>query len=95
MLVKGLLDGAISKVHINGLFTEEIPDTRGVFQGDPLSPLLFAITTQPLMEYLEFKLATRDINGVKISKELTICHCLFADDVGIFIPTDEDSFTKL
>lgn len=95
MLVKGLLDGAISKVHINGLFIEEIPVTRGVCQGDPLSPLLFVITTQPLMEYLEFKLANRDINGVKIAKDLTIFHRLFADDVSIFIPGDEDSFTKL
>lgn len=44
-LVKGLLAGAISKVHINGMFTEEIPITRGVQQGDPLSSLLFALTT--------------------------------------------------
>lgn len=33
MLVKGLLVGAISKVHVNGRFTKEIPITRGVCQG--------------------------------------------------------------
>lgn len=64
MLVKGLLEDATSKVHINGLFIEEIPITRGVWQWDPLSPLLFALTTQSLMEYLEFKLSTGDINGI-------------------------------
>lgn len=95
MLGQGLLMGASPKVHINGSFTEEIPVTRGVRQGDPLSPLLFALTTQPLMEYLEFKLASGDINGVKISEDLTICHRLFADDVGIFILPDESSFKKL
>lgn len=47
------------------------------------------------MEYLEYKLATGDINGIKILEELTICHYLFADDVNIFIPIDEDSFGKL
>lgn len=46
------------------------------------------------MEYLEFKLANGDINGIKILEDLTIYHRLFADDVGIFIPVDED-FTKL
>lgn len=83
MLVKGLLEGAISKVHINGLFTKEIHVTRGVRQGDPLSPLLFSLTTQPLIEYLEYKLSNGKINGVKILEELTICHQLFVDDVGI------------
>lgn len=95
MLVKGLLEGAISKVHINELFTKEILVTRGVRQGDPLSPLLFALTNQPLMDYLQYKLSRGDIEGVKISKELTICHKLFADDVRIFIPADEHNFAKL
>lgn len=67
ILVQGLLARAISKVHINGFFIEEIPITRGVRQGDPLTPLLFALTTKPLMEYLKFKLAFGEINGVKIS----------------------------
>lgn len=95
MLVQGLLAGAISKFHINGHFTQEILVTRGVRQGDPLLPLLFSLTTQPLMEYLKFKLSSRAINGVKILEELTIFHRLFADDVGIFIPADKNNFVKL
>lgn len=64
MLVKGLLAGEISKVHVNGWFTKEIPMTHGVKQGDPLSPLLFALTMQPLMEYLQYKLTTKDMEGI-------------------------------
>lgn len=95
-LVKGLLEGAISKVHINRLSTKETLVTQGVRQGD-ISPLalLFALTTQPLMDYLQFKISIGDIDGVKITKELIICHRLFADNVGIFISKDERSFSKL
>lgn len=45
MLVKGLLHGAISKVHVNGSFAYKISITRGIGQGDSLSPLLFALMT--------------------------------------------------
>lgn len=95
LLAKGLLARAVSKVHVNGHFTQEIPITRGVRQGFPLSLLIFALSTQPLMGYLEEKLNTRDMDGIKISNSLTICHRLFADDVGIFIPAIEAKFTKL
>lgn len=44
-LVRGLLLRAASKVHMNGHFTQEIPITRGVWQGCPLSPLIFALST--------------------------------------------------
>lgn len=94
-LVQGLLAQATSKVHINGRFTEPIPITRGVRQGCPLSPLLFALTTQPLMSYLEAKLATGDLRGVQVMEYLKICHKLFANDMGIFISTTQDSFNKL
>lgn len=95
LLVKGLLEGTISKVHINGLFTKDISITYGVQQGDPLSPLIFALITQPLMDYLQYELSTWKFDGVKITKELTIFHRLFVDDVGIFIHADESSFVKL
>lgn len=94
-LVKGLLSSASSKVHVNGSFTHEIPLTRGVRKGYPLSPLLFALSTQPLMDYIQQKLEVGKIEGIKVKEGLTICHRLFADDVGIFIPTTENNFKKL
>lgn len=47
------------------------------------------------MEYLEHHIATGEIEGVKISEDLTICHRLFIEDVGIFIPANEQTFKKI
>lgn len=46
------------------------------------------------MEYLEYKLTFEEIDGIQIKGDLTICHRLFANDVGIFILAKESSFTK-
>lgn len=66
-LVKGLLEHAISKVHVNGRFTNEITLTKGVRQGCPLSPILSALSMQPLMDYIDHALRTGRL-GVKITE---------------------------
>lgn len=63
-LVKGLLARATSKVHVKGHFTQEIPITQGVRHRCPLSPLIFTLSTQPLMEYLEANLAIGEMDGI-------------------------------
>lgn len=85
----------ISKVHINGKFTEKIPVTKGVRQGFPLSHVSFLLTMQPLMDYLQHKLSTWELEGVKVADDLTLCHHLFSDNVGVFIPTTTQNFEKL
>lgn len=57
-LVQGLLSREFCKVHINNRFTKEMPVTQGVHQGYLLSPLIFALITQALMDYLQHKLNT-------------------------------------
>lgn len=94
-LVQGLLSQAVPKVHVNGYFTEEFKVARGVRQGCPLSPLIFALSTQPLMEMLQSKLSTGYLQGIKVNSSLSICHRLFTDDLGIFIPASEENFNKL
>lgn len=47
------------------------------------------------MGYLQHKLDSKELEGIKIFEELTIYHRLFADDVGIFIPADKACFKKL
>lgn len=63
-LVKAWILDVSSKVHVNGLFIEDILVTRGVRQGYPLSPFLFSLATQPLMEHLQDLLDTRNLQGL-------------------------------
>lgn len=94
-LVHGLLSRVFSKVHVNGYFTKEIPLTRGVRQGFRLSPLLYALTTQPFMDYVSHKLETGELEGIKVTNATTICIRFFADDLGIFLPANERNFMKM
>lgn len=55
-VIKGLMVGAKSKIHLNGFFSEEIDLNNGVRHvfpmASPMAPLLYALYTQPLMELL-------------------------------------------
>lgn len=93
-LTKALATDASSKAHVNGLFTDDIQVTRGVRQGCPLSPLIFALATQPLMDHLQHLLDTQ-LEGIQISETLTVSYRLFADDLGIFIPATQTAFQQI
>ncbi|KAL3679018.1 hypothetical protein R1sor_021974 [Riccia sorocarpa] len=93
--IQGLIVGGASEVHVNGNFTEEITIGRGVRQGCPLAPLLFAMTTQPLMRALRKEERRGNIRGLNIGGGRTLLHQLFADDTGICITADEEQFDSL
>jgi hypothetical protein len=63
-LIQGLVIGATAKVIVNGLYTDPIKLDRGVRQGDPLAPLLFAISTQPLITYMDHQIATGKLPAI-------------------------------
>jgi hypothetical protein len=94
-LVQGLVTGSTAKIHINGLFSEPIPLLRGVRQGDPLAPLLFALSTQPLLVRLDNALDSDSNLGIQVTENLKICHRLSADDVRIFIHANQNAFNEL
>ncbi|KAL3692814.1 hypothetical protein R1sor_006465 [Riccia sorocarpa] len=51
--IRGLMTGGTSKLHVNQAFTSSIKIKRGVRQGCPLAPLLFALSTQPVSRSLK------------------------------------------
>jgi len=83
-MIKTLYNGAESAVINNGTTTSYHPVKRSTRQGDPLSPILFAIALEPLL--LQIK---KVINGVKTPGGVAKISC-YADDLTLFISGKED-----
>ncbi|KAL3679635.1 hypothetical protein R1sor_022591 [Riccia sorocarpa] len=74
--IRGLMVGGSSKVLANHAFTKSFKIKRGVRQGCPLAPLLFVLSTQPLMHLRKrFKFlgvwSGKDITQMEISEKIT------------------------
>ncbi|KAL3679036.1 hypothetical protein R1sor_021992 [Riccia sorocarpa] len=93
--IQGLIVGGDLEVHVNGNFTEEITRGRWVMQGCPLAPLLFAMTTQPLMRALREEERWGNIQGLNMGGGRALLHQLFADDMRICITAEEEQFENL
>lgn len=72
-------------VRINGTPHGEIKPTRGLRQGDPLSPHLFILCAEGLLALLHKAVQNKSLKGVAASaKGPKISHLFFADDSLIF-----------
>ncbi|KAL2632691.1 hypothetical protein R1flu_004170 [Riccia fluitans] len=94
-LTRSLVSEGHAKVHLNGRLTNTFKLERGVRQGCPISPLLFALSTQPLMRLLREGERRGDLVGVNIPRGRTSLHRLFADDSGVAIQAEESNFRSL
>lgn len=65
-LIQGLVCNVEAKVHVNGLFALSFPLERGVQQGDPMSPLLFSLSYEPLMCLLEDGSVKGELKGLRL-----------------------------
>lgn len=54
--------------------------------------MLFAIVTQPLLDFFDHLLRIGLMHVISVNTDLVVCHQLFADDVGMFIPAIEGAF---
>jgi hypothetical protein len=70
--------------------------TRGVRQGDPLSPYLFLICAEGLSSLLLYEEEVGGIVGVRVCKNApSVSHLLFANDYLILMKADTNNATSL
>ena len=80
-----ILHSAKLSININGKAVGFFTCTRGVRQGDPLSPLLFCIAEEVLSRGIEDLVLKGRLTQIRATRSLTIpSHCLYADDILIF-----------
>ena len=73
------------EVMVNGGKSESFKPSRGLRQGDPLSPYLFILGKEVLSRLIEHELKLKKVVGIKTSiSGPTISHVMYADDVVLF-----------
>nr|XP_023877746.1 uncharacterized protein LOC111990191 [Quercus suber] len=81
---------------VNGEPTSMIVLTRGIRQGDPLSPFLFLLCTEGLNGLISQAANRGDIKGFALSRNsLRLTHLLFADDSLLFCKATEQECNNI
>ena len=83
-------------VRVNGDLTEPVIPSRGIRQGDPISPYLFLLCTEGLsclLQQREVQGALQGLRNVRLGHPIT--HLLFADDSIFFARSDGRSVDAL
>uniref|UniRef100_A0A672FWV9 Reverse transcriptase domain-containing protein n=1 Tax=Salarias fasciatus TaxID=181472 RepID=A0A672FWV9_SALFA len=90
-LVKLLYHSPKASVLVNGVKPSEFSLGRSTRQGDPISPLIFALAVEPLAEAIR---SHNSIKGLKMNNK-TFKIALYADDILLFVSDPEVSIPKL
>ncbi|WOH13938.1 hypothetical protein DCAR_0933451 [Daucus carota subsp. sativus] len=90
--IQKLFESSRISVLVNGAPSEEFIPSRGLRQGDPLSPLLFDLVGEGLSTLLMQGIRCDIFRGISIKGVPNqISHLQFADDVILFINNDDSS----
>jgi hypothetical protein len=83
-------------VRVNGELTDPVVPTRGIRQGDPISPYLFLLCTEGLSRLLQKREVQGELQGIRNGRlGPPISHLLFADDSIFFARSDRRSVEAL
>ena len=84
------------KIKVNGDLTKEIVPTRGLRQGNPLSPYLFLICAEGFSGLLHEAERVGNMEGVTICEDApSITHLLFADDSLLLLKVNDGNANHL
>jgi hypothetical protein len=83
-------------VKLNGALSEQFLPSRGLRQGDPLSPYLFLFCVEGFSALLRQAQIEKELAGVSFGRGgPTITHLLFADDSIIFLEASQGNMEAL
>ena len=83
-------------VRVNGVLTEPFRPTRGIRQGDPISPYLFLLCAEGLSSLLKSRGPVYLSRGVRVGIHAPwISHLLFADDCIVFSEASQRGASRL
>jgi hypothetical protein len=84
------------QVRLNSDETDMFTPTRGLRQGDPLSPYLFLLCAEGLSGLLLHEEEVGGIDGVRVCRNApSVSHLLFADDSLILMKAETNNATSL
>jgi hypothetical protein len=84
------------QVKFNGTLLDSFSPSRGLRQGDPLSPFLFLFVADGLSALLQREVQNQNIEPVKICRNAPgISHLLFADDTLLFFKAQQDQAQRV
>jgi hypothetical protein len=92
--VAALLTTSTSIVLLNGILGDPIAHGRGLWQGDPLSPLLFDLAINPLQQLLDIATHNGHLHRLR-GRGPTVRTSLYANDAAIFIAPFKEDFDTL
>ncbi|XP_048493309.1 uncharacterized protein LOC125493826 [Beta vulgaris subsp. vulgaris] len=91
-LIMSCISSASSRVLINGGQYEEFTHSRGLRQGDPMSPYLFNICLESLTCRINEACMNKDWTPFWVGRSrVPVSHLLFEDDLLLFGRVDEDT----
>uniref|UniRef100_A0A803QFT6 Reverse transcriptase domain-containing protein n=1 Tax=Cannabis sativa TaxID=3483 RepID=A0A803QFT6_CANSA len=90
------LSSVSTRFSVNGNISNEIFPSRGLRQGDSLSPYLFLLCSEGLAAALCIQEQLGSFNGISIARSApAILHLLFADDTLLFAKATQSSCNAL
>ncbi|KAM6590233.1 hypothetical protein CsatA_012838 [Cannabis sativa] len=91
-LIHKCLSTVTYQLSLNGQLSKVFSSSRGIRQGDPLSPYLFLIVAEGLSAAICLHEEASLLSGIKICRGAPVfSHLLFADDSMVFVPVSTQS----